>query len=95
MRPHTPWFPRNITAATKEHLQAKRRWSSTKLLVHLDLLREVQRKVNRLCKVAKSVYYQSEIASSNELKKLFNLTFQHDQNQSSPSTERKLKGIVL
>jgi hypothetical protein len=75
VRPHSPWFNDDIKLAKRARRQAERRWLSSGLTVHLDLLREARLRVNQLCANAKQQFYQMSIEKNRkDQKALFKLT---------------------
>jgi hypothetical protein len=75
IRPNTPWFTENMSDAKRRTRQAERRWRSSRLTVHLELLRMEKSHYNDLCKKEKAQYYQSRISeNATDQKALFRIT---------------------
>jgi hypothetical protein len=75
LRPNTPWYTEELQVAKQCRRKAERRWIATRLTIHLDILRAMRVRVNRLCQDAKSKYYHDKIARCNkDQKTLFKFT---------------------
>ena len=74
-RSNCPWFNDEILQAKKKRRKAERKWHSSKLHVHLDILRNERVRFNALCKKAKAEHYRSKINDcAKDQKLLFQLT---------------------
>jgi exonuclease III len=74
IRPNCPWITNEIKKEKKSRRIAERKWRSSKLNVHLEIFRNAQRNVVKLCSKAKSAYYCSQIADcGKDQKQLFHI----------------------
>ena len=56
LRPHAPWYDEKIQLAKQERRRAERQYKKTELVVHKEILKFKQRKVNEMCTAAKILY---------------------------------------
>ena len=61
VRLNMPWFTDSIMAAKHLWRQAEWQWYSSKLTIHLDIYKDACQNVDRICRAAKSAYYQAQI----------------------------------
>ena len=89
LRPHAPWYDEKIQLAKQERRRAERQYKKTELVVHKEILKIKQRKVNEMCTAAKTAYYNKEIedtkTDSKRLFKLSNNLLYKSKNDSLPS----------
>ena len=75
IRRHSPWFNEELAAARRKRRQVERRWTKSRLSIHLDLLRKEHVQYSRWCRLAKQLYYQQEISEcGNDARKMFRIT---------------------
>jgi hypothetical protein len=70
IRPSSPWFNYDVRAR-REMRQAKRRWRSTRLTVHHDIMKEKRNQLTRATRRAKIKYYSDKINESASPKEIF------------------------
>ena len=58
---HVPWITDDIKAAQTERRRLERRWRSSKLTVHHQMLTHQRDVISVMCKEAKREYYQRRI----------------------------------
>lgn len=74
IRNHSPWYNEDIKKAKQARRQAERRWRKSKLSVHLEIFRNCQHKVTKLCSEAKSNYLCNKInENAGNQKELFRI----------------------
>jgi len=86
VRHKTPWFNDEISKAKQNRRACERKWSCTKLQVHLDILKQSRLTVNMLCAKAKKQFYVDKVTkSAGDQKVLFSVANEllHKTNDSS------------
>jgi len=76
-RPSCPWYCNvadDLIAAKRRRRQAERKWLTTKLHVHKEILKALNHHVTQLVQSAKSSFYSSQILACKTTKQLFTLT---------------------
>ena len=63
-RPHAPWFGPTLRAAKRELRRHERRWKSSKLEVHRQILREQSTRYKHLVVSAKTVFHKKQLEHS-------------------------------
>ncbi|XP_038062322.1 uncharacterized protein LOC119732790 [Patiria miniata] len=61
-RPHAPWYNEHIHKAKQELRKRERKWKSSKLAVHKQLLNEQIYRYNRMITQAKTEYHRTQLA---------------------------------
>ena len=61
-RPNAPWYTDELRDMKRESRRLERRWISSKLGIHKQLLKEHCKKYNLAIKYAKETYHQKQFA---------------------------------
>ena len=73
-RAESPWFTDECKASKTEKRKAERKWRTTKLSVHLEILMVRTKEYKSVCSQSKSLYFQRKIADNHgNQKELFQI----------------------
>ena len=72
-RPSAPWMTSHIKNLKTERRRAERKWHSTSLCVHIDIYRDLNRKLKNAIETAKKYYYCLKIEECLTSKALYNV----------------------
>ena len=76
-RHRSPWYfsiALELRSMKRERRGAERRWLSTGLTIHKEIVNSIKHKISRLVSDAKSTFYNCKVSTSSVVKELYRLT---------------------
>ncbi|WP_293681772.1 hypothetical protein, partial [Thiolapillus sp.] len=76
-RHRSPWYSSialELRSMKRERRRAERRWLSTGLTIHKEIMNSIKHKISRLVSDAKSTFYNFKVSTSSTVKELYRLT---------------------